>query len=34
MDLIPIRTASTQAIDLALADLGGAPPYKTHPRTI
>jgi membrane-associated phospholipid phosphatase len=32
--LAPIPAASTPAIDLALADLGGAPPYKTHPRTI
>jgi hypothetical protein len=28
MDLIPIRTASTQAIDVTLVTLGGAPPHR------
>jgi hypothetical protein len=32
--LTPIPAASTKAIDLALVDLGGAPPHRSHSRTI
>jgi hypothetical protein len=34
MDLMPIPAASTGAIDLALVDLGGAPPHRSHSRTV